>query len=239
MRRPIVAKDSLDLQSDHFLRRSPGYPLGISLSELDYMRGWRDDFLGHSLDVRYTSMVGGAGSTISLRNQVGGVVRVQSGGAATRYAVLELGDFAGGYEPCDADQGWVQIAYAKLDEITDIYAGLYAHNFGGLEIVFTGVRTDVVANNWIIRTHDGVAFAHTDTGVPTDTDYHLHVQHVYPTDVPGYQIDYWLDGGIIGSQTTRIPTVQLAPALLCYTIAGAATRQYRINFWNMIPRDLE
>ncbi len=201
------------------------------------LRGRRDDFMGKSIDIKYTQMINGAGSTISLRNQVGGVIRMQAGGGATRSALLELGDGAGGYEPLDADIGWRQIAYCKLDEITDIYAGLYAHNFGGLEIVFTGLRTDIVANNWIIRAHDGVAFAHTDTGVVADTNYHWHEQSVYPDPVTGgHQIDYLLDGALIGSQTVRVPTVQMAPGLLCYTVAGVVTRQFRVNHWTVISK---
>ena len=238
MRRPIVAKESLDLQSNHFLRRSPGYPLGISLGEIDYLRGWRDDFLGQSLDVKYTQVVMGVGSNITLRHEVGGVVRMQSGGAATRYALLELGDGAGSYEPLDADYGWVQMGYLRLGSTADIYAGLYAYNSGGAELLVTGIRTDVVANNWIIRAHDGVAFAHTDTGVAADTDWHLHIQHVYTTDVPGYQIDYWLDGRKIGSQTVRVPTVLLAPGLISYTVAGAAVKNLYADIWNVIPRNL-
>jgi len=129
----------------------------------------------------------------------------------------------------------LQIGYLRINSTVDIYAGLYAHNAGGAEIVVTGIRTDVVANNWIIRTNAGAGYAHTDTGVAADTNYHWHIQHVYPV-IGGHQIDYWLDGGIIGSHTANIPTVQMEPALMSYTVAGAAVKSLKANEYAVIPR---
>lgn len=234
MKQQSTSRQAVDTLRNHFLGKlisGVGY-----WGEHDVLLGWKDDFLGDQLKDEYSQTIAGVGSSIALQNWIGGGVRLRGGPGAARYALLELGDGAGNYEPCQSSPGWLQISYFKLGNNTNIYAGLYAYNSGGTEIVFTGVRTDVVANNWIIRANDGVAFAHTDTGVATDTNYHWHVQEVYPTST-GHQIDYYLDSELIGEQTTRIPVgIQLAPACLSYTVGGAANKNLWLNFWAMIPR---
>lgn len=237
MRRPIVAKQSLDLQSNHFLRRSPGYPLGISLSELDYLRGWRDDFFGDSLHPQY-STVANLGGTGALQDPAhAGIYRLNSAAAVGSSFGLYLG---GGYDTLDADRGWVQFVRCRIRATTDILAIFAAVlTAGAANFIQPCIDTGVNANwRFRIRTGGG-AVTHVDSGVAADTDWHWHAIPAYPPSAGNRQVDHYLDGRLINSYavTANIPGAVMEPFNHCQSLA-VVTKQLDIDTWILIPRDL-
>lgn len=239
MKRPIVSKKSLDLQSNHFLRRSPGYPLGISLGELDYLRGWKDDFFGGALHEQYTTDFAGANSIIAtLWNAAhGGWVNLQSGDGAGRYSNLWLGDAANGKATLDADEGWVQIVRMVISHTTNIAATFGATNSTFNDFILAGMNTTAVAANWMLQTRTGGGAINTvDSGVAADTDWHYHALEVYP-DAGARRVDYWLDADKIATTLVSVPIFWITPIVRCYSTA-AAIRVNTLDYWAVIPRNL-
>src|SRR4030042_640258 len=105
---PSVSPDLLNAGSNRFLSRLVPM-LGISLSEMDYLRGWKDDFLGDAIADQYdVTDVVGAGSGIDLWDGLhGGQVRLGAGAAAGRYAALWLGTSGGANDSLCANPGFV------------------------------------------------------------------------------------------------------------------------------------
>lgn len=240
MKRPIVSKDSLDLQSNHFLRRSPDYPLGASFGELDYLRGWKDDFLGDALHEQYTTSIVGANSIVATLwdNAHGGWANLQSGDGNARYSRLWLGDAADGYDTLDADEGFVLIARMRINAIG---AGNFNAIMGTSDAAFTrvievGINIWQHAANWMIFCVDAGGNSTTNTGVAFDSDWHVHIAEVGPT-ATGRQVDYWLDGSLIGSQTTNIDTSPRTGVIQSYS-GGAVIRNMDVDYWIVIPRNL-
>lgn len=239
MKRPIVSKKSLDLQSNHFLRRSPGYPLGVSLGELDYLRGWKDDFLGDALHEQYTTEFAGVNSIVATLwpDAHGGWVNLQSGDGAGRYSRLWLGDAVDGYATLDADEGWVQIVRMKISHTTNIAAEFGAWNSTTNDVILAGINTPVVAANWSIITRTGGGAVNSvDSGEAADTDWHWHVLDVYPI-TGGRQVDYFVDGNLIATTTVSVPIIPITPIVRCYS-AAAAIRTNDLDYWAVIPRNL-
>lgn len=238
MKRPIVSKKSLDLQSNHFLRRNPGYPLGASFGELDYLRGWEDDFFGRAVHPQYLVEIVGAGSTVTFLTPFhGGALRLTSGPAAGRYARLWLGDGADGYATLDADYGWVQITRMAISHTTNLAINFGAMNSTGNDYIFAGINTTVVAANWSLLTRTGGgALNNVDSGVAADTDWHWHVLDVFPI-TGGRQVDYYIDGSLIATTTVSVPIIVLTPIVYCYS-AAAAIRNVDLDYWAVIPRNL-
>jgi len=237
MRRPIKTRKDLEIASDHFLRRNPGYPIGVTLTELDYLRGHLDDFFGDQLLDEYTTVVVGAGSSVSLVPGHGGWVWLRAGPANGRSAKLWLGDATDLWPTLDADYGYVIAVRMVINRTTNIQATIMVGNAASTRYIAYGIRTDMVANNWMIRTVDGVGGSNLDTGVATDTDPHWHVANVYPI-TGGRQIDYFLDGAPIGSKTTNMPNELLTPNLYCQNRNVAADCDMRVDTWDVIPRNL-
>lgn len=235
MKRPIVSKDSLDLQSNHFLRRRSGYPIGASLGELDYLRGWKDDFLGDALHEQYTiQTVGGA---VALQNQVGGVVRMIANvaGGPGNYARLWLGDAADGYATLDVDEGWIQMGRLQISDTTTIQANMGARDAAGNNLIDVGYDS-VVGANWILRTRTGGGAINTvDSGQAADTDYHWFVLPVSLVSAVR-TADFYLDGSLVASTTTSVPAIALTPVLTAVQTGG--NRALRADVWNVIPRNL-
>jgi len=235
MRRPIKTRKDLDIASNHFLRRNPGYPLGVTLTELDYLRGHNDDFFGDQIADEYsTTLVGG--STVALTTPAhGGVCLLTSGPAAANYANLRLG---GGYNTLDADEGWLMITRMRVSHTTDI-AGDFGAFDGNIwnDVILVGINTAFIAANWIIVTRTGGGgWNAVNSGVAADTDWHWHAASVYPI-AGGRQVDYYLDGALIASTTVSVPTVVLEPVVRV-NLGAAATRYNYLDVWDVIPRNL-
>lgn len=234
MRRPIVAKQSLDLQSNHYLRRSPGYPLGISLGELDYLRGWKDDFFGDALADQYTVAVN-AGGVILRDTYHGGHIRIRANAGIGNWARLWLGDAVGGYDTLDADEGWVQIARARFYDDTNC-----TMLFGATDVTINNdsIWAGNIAGTWQLRCTSGGVTTTVNSGIAVDVNnQHWHVIDAYPTDA-GRQVDYYLDGTPIASCTTNVPTVFITPIWYVLNNDAGDLKQVGLDYWAVIPRNL-
>jgi len=212
--------------------------LGISLSEMDYLRGWKDDFLGDQPADQYdVTDVVGAGSSITLLDAAhGGQIGLRAGDDPGRYARLWLGASAGGYNTLDADEGWVQIGLIKYPflntDVVHMMGAAATPAFGGY--IQVGLDTAIGAN-YIIQCFDGVLTT-TDSGVAVDNAWHWHVADVYPI-TGGRQVDYYLDAAPIASQTTNVPAVVCTPYGITYN-RGDAVRRSDWDYWAVIPRNM-
>ena len=233
---PSVAPDMRDAGSNSFLLRHI-QTLGISLGEMDHLRGHKDDFFGDQINDEYEQETVGAGSTITLADTAhGGWVQLRAGDDPGRYSRLWLGASAGGYNTLDADEGWVQMALIKYPfantDVVHMMGAAATPAFGGY--IQLGLDTAIGAN-YIIQCFDGVLTT-TDSGIAADNAWHWHVADVYPI-TGGRQVDYYLDGALIAYQTTNVPTTVLTPFGITYN-RGTAIRRSDWDYWGVIPRQL-
>ena len=203
--------------------------VGPKLDIYDLMRGWRDDFLGRALHDQYeTEILDGSVTLVDGRH--GGAVRVRANAGGGNWARLWLGTAAGNHDTLDADYGWVQIAIVNTMYQND--AGIFvfgASDSTSNEYITVGARS----GNWTIRCRAGGVYSST-VGGAVDTSYHVHAAEVYPTG-GGHQVDYWLDGVLVASHTTDIPTAVITPFLYVYT-PDAEIRYMECDSWAVIPR---
>lgn len=202
------------------------------------LRGWQDDFLGQSLDVRYTQDLVGATSTITLGPRLNGQVRLRTDTNVNDRAWLRLGDFGDGYLALDADEGFTMVMRAYTEDVVGAYQVMHAYDVGAGDYIAVGVHTGDVPGNWMIRCSDGVG-SFTDSGVALDTDWHVHRMDVYPDPTTGgHRVDYFLDSELIAYQTTNIPTGLLTPGLLSMVLVGGDRKLVYIDYWRVEPKNL-
>uniref|UniRef100_A0A6M3M4R2 Uncharacterized protein n=1 Tax=viral metagenome TaxID=1070528 RepID=A0A6M3M4R2_9ZZZZ len=233
---PSISPELLRAGDNRFLSRFVP-SLGISLSEMDYLRGWRDDFLGLAIHEQYTA-VSGVGSGGGLASVHGGVYVLAAGAAAGAYHHLWLGNAADGYATLDADLGWVMMANFNVSQTTSIAGDFGARDAASNNIIRAGLNTTVVAANWSIVTRTGGgAINSVDSGIPADINRHWHVLNVYPITGGLRQVDYSLDGTQIATTIVSVPTIVLTPIVTIYAVLAAA-RAMGLDFLGVIPRNL-
>jgi len=238
MRQQKADRSGVDTLRNHFIGKLiPGVG---RWGELDVLRGWKDDFLGDSLHEQYTTqLVGGAVNLpATAGGDHGGIIGFRTNAGANNFARLWLGDAANSYASLDADEGWLMFVRMKVNVSIagNFHVALGARNVAGTRVARCGIHSWVIANNWSIEGTDGLGTTRTDTLVAFDTDWHWHVLDVYPI-IGARQIDYWLDGSLIGSHATNVPTDILTPYISVYNI-DAAARSIDVDVWAVIPRNL-
>lgn len=230
---PSTSPDLRDAGSNSFLHRHVQV-LGISLGEMDYLRGWKDDFLGDQLADQYTSATNGVGSFVALLDAVhGGAATLTSGAGVGSYAQLWLGDAADNYDSLNANSGWAMAVYMSLSASTNITAYLGTSNAGINRYILAGADT-AVGGNWYLWCRDGAlpaGLTTVDSTIAIDTDYHWHVIEANSTD----EVNYYLDGAPIATCTTNIPGTTRTPLVECYSPADSL-RNVELNCWLAIPR---
>lgn len=207
---------------------------GPKLDIYDVMRGHQDDFFGRALHPAYQ---------IELNNGVidlpdgehGGRVRLRAYTGVTNWAVLWLGDNLGGYDTLRADEGWVMLAemeHSDSETCTLVFGAMdstksqnriWAGNFSG---------------TWRLRCTSGGADTTVSSGISVDVGVtQLHALDVYPT-ATGRQADYYLDGALIASVDTNVPTVPMTPSFYTYNGDASDAKEQFCNFVRVIPRFL-
>ena len=85
--------------------------------------------------------------------------------------------------------------------------------------------------NWYLRTYDdsGGADIFTNSGVAFDTAMHWHVLEVST----GYAA-HWLDGSLINSTTTKIPTIPMTANVRCLARANAS-KYMDLDYFAAVP----
>lgn len=237
MKQQVASSLGVDTLTNRFISKTiPGVG---AWGELDVLRGWKDDFLGDSLAPQYTTWVIGAGGSTTLLAAHGGVVRLRVDVALNDFQNLVLGDAADNYTTLDADEGWVMYWRAQIPSLADLQATAGGYLVGGAsDHIYAGFRVDVSAANWILRCSDGAGTTNVDTGVAADTNYHWHGLSAYVNGDGNRQADYKLDNTLIGSTTGNVTANLLTPMLLNVNRVGGAKRNFDIDFWAVIPRNL-
>ena len=208
------------------------------ITDYDWLRGWKDDFLGKVLADQYTAVSDGAGSSGDLQNNAhGGIYRLRAGAGVGRSHELWLGDAADGFATLDAECGWVMIVRMELSHTTNIAATSGALDVAAHNRILAGMNTNILANNWLLQTRTGGgAINAVDTGVAADTSAHCHALNVYPI-TGARQVDYFLDGALIASTVVSVPTAVITGRVGCTAFAAAA-RSNDLDYWDVIPRNL-
>lgn len=182
------------------------------------------------LSAIYNAGASGASSTYDsslLEADKPGVFRVGSGTSSAwariwtmDNASIEIGTTA-----------YVQSALFKLsavpDATDDFEFGIgFADNVLGsaTDLVFLGADRSINATNFSVNVGDGT-YSTADTGVAMDTSW--HVAQVYMTST---ECRFYLDGSLVHTETTNLPTGDIAAYGATYRwIAGAA--QYGAVDW--------
>jgi len=202
------------------------------------LRGWRDDFLGDSIQEQYTAVSNGVGSGGALQNNAhGGVYKLTAGAGAGRYHYLWLGNAADGYATLDADYGWKMIARMAISHTTTFDGQFGVADSAYNNFVLAGIGTTFLAANWVLITRiGGGAVNVVDTDIAADTDPHVHRLGVCPT-LAGHQADYLLDGTRIATTTVSVPIAVLTPIVRASATAAFA-RWDDLDYWVVIPQNL-
>lgn len=217
MRRPIKTRKDLDISSDHFLRRNPGYPFGLTFGELDVLRpGWQDDFLGDVLFAQYTAAVNAGGAVTLQDNRHGGVVRLSVPNAAGAYARLFLGNAASGYSTACISWEWFIIIRLKVSALNLGRAIFGAYEVGTNNFYYGGYLPGTSAN-WLLFSSDNAgASSWTASTVAVDTNWHTLAFRSRTTF-----LELWLDGALICTHNTNLPTGCMEPFMQASRDTGA------------------
>jgi len=234
MRRPIKTRKDLDIASNHFLRRNPGYPLGVTLTELDYLRGSNDDFFGDAIDAKYSTTFAGAGTITPQNNMHGGVIKLLTGALVNDYSALRL---AQNYNTLQAQtgSGWIMLVRAKVNETTNRTYRFGAGDFGVWNNYITPTVDTALANpNWYLRTRTGGgALNDVDSGVAADTNWHWHALEVRQDYAAHY-----LDGDRINQTVIAIPNAAFIEAFMYTLTTTTVAKSTYVDVWDVIPRNL-
>lgn len=200
------------------------------ITDYDWLRGKKCDFLGDAIPAEFTSDLSG-GDISLIDGEHGGIARLRSGNVNTNYARLWLGDAVGGYDTIRPQDGVVLIARLHCSEITncDMTFGLW--DIVGGNYLWIGLRT-TVGNQWIVRCFDGGA-SQTASGILADTDWHTHA-----VEISRDLVNYWLDGTLIVTHTTNVPNATFMTPFAWACTRENAHKNLRVDFWGVIPRNL-
>lgn len=219
---PMKAADDV-----HYLSRFLTF-LGISVSELDYLRGHEDDFMGHTLDTvsRYTTAISGAGSAafVSYTATVpAGWIAGSAGAGAGRYSRLWLGNAVDGFPCLDADLGWLAMIRWQCNSVTSLSFWFGAAYSGFTRYLLAGYDSTAGAN-WLIASNDGGASSSAAAlGPAINTKYWLALE------ASSGLAKLYLNGSPIITKTTNIPTEILTPVLYIQSSGGAG--MLAVDYW--------
>ena len=228
---PSISAEQERAGAVRWLSRSLPTVTGPNLGELGlFQRGWRDDFLGDLVRDEYEQRteVAARSSLVLQDGAHGGVLRLLTGNQVSDYARLMLGASSDLFDTLDPDNGFRLIGYWKLSSTASILGDKFV-NAPAWNFIHITADTAIGAN-WMLRTdnNSGVE-VQTDSGVAFDTDQHWHQLYVES----GYAAHY-LDGLLINSTTSKIPTVPMTADFRCLT-RTTAVKYLDLDYWAVIP----
>ena len=154
---------------------------------------WWDDFLGDQLKDEWRDA--GTGSAVVIDAQTGGIVRLTSGATSGNAHQLDWNDI----RSLHINKKVTGEARLKLSSITNLgTSGFYLLFDGDNRIQFLSSGA-----NWQIRTEDNNVGTIQDSGIASDTDYHIFRIECFPTD----EVHFYIDGVEAANSpiTTNIP----------------------------------
>ena len=170
-------------------------------------------------------------------NNVGGVVQQNTAGSAS--SLTRLNTCGAGLATVDSTKKLIVRWRTKLttaDASTAMINGLTKPNDGPQSTFPYGNKFDPIitfycpdgSGNIFTYSDDGSNVEQTDTGVAMDTAFHTYEIAFDPAGTP--TITYTLDGNIVKTQTTNIPTGNMA----CYSsvqTGGSEVRSIQTDSW--------
>lgn len=188
-----------------------------SLDSMQHRLLWWDDFLGDQVQDEWHSTGSGGGSTVVVDAQTGGIIRITCGATnGFNWRVL-WNDIR---SLLVTKKVSMEIR-AKLTQINAVQINLQLLFDANNRILF---YYDSATNaNWQIVTRDGGISTSSNSGIATDTDYHIFRIECFPTG----QVHFYIDGveTTNSPSTTNIPddaTDYLQPYLQIITLEDVA-----------------
>ena len=228
---PSISPDMLSAGGNHFLSRTVP-SLGISLSEMDYLRAWRDDFLGNTLDAnRYATAINGVGSVAFVTTPgtvPAGWIQGSAGAGAGRYSRLWLGDAVDGLPSLDADAGWAMIVRWQTNNLTNAVIAFGAYDLGAGRYCLAQYDSAVGAN-WLITSRDGAASTTAAAFGPA-----INTTYWMAMEVEADHARLCVNGVEAVDKITNIPHEILTPMIYVFSRGNATTLS--VDLWDVIPR---
>jgi hypothetical protein len=212
------------------LTRLEAVPQRRLLTDYPWLRGWKDDFLGDQFCDQYdVSDKVGAGSSIYLIDGIhGGMTNIYSGNVANNYQSLWLGAAGGTNDTISADPGFLMIGNYAHFPLTNLRTRFGTCNAAGNRRILLQADTSV-SGNFILVTQDAGGTTTVDSGVPLNAAWNWWALEAEPTVV-----NLWLEGVIIATSTTHIPTDVLTPTVRCQSL-DANAHWVTLDYWAVIP----
>jgi len=183
-----------------------------------------DDFVGNAMDAAlWATTLSGTGSAAGvLSTGLGGSLRLTSGGAVDRYAILT----AGTKYNWSYDKKAVLDCRFKIVDLADSYNIIALRNDDNNRAYL--IRTN--SGNWLSYTVlSGTPTGPTDTLIAADTNW-----HTFKISCEAGQIVFKIDGVTKATHATNLPTAQMEPFFLQRTSAGSATRASYLDWVEIV-----
>jgi len=181
---------------------------------------WWDDFLGDQIQDEWDSTIAGAGTTVVVDQQTGGIVRLTTGALTGNNNVLDWNDI----RSLLVTKRISMECRVKVNQLTQAYVTLGLVFDGSNQIRFYAANA-AGADDWEIWCEDGGATTRQESGITLDTSYHIfRIEcHIHG----GNHVHFYIDGTQTANSpiTTNIPddaTDYLQPHFLIQTRVDVA-----------------
>ena len=176
---------------------------------------WFDDFHGDQIQDEWNSTIAGAGTNVVVDAQTGGIVRLTTGALTGNNNLLDWNDI----RSLLVIKKVTMEVRAKLTQVTQNQIWI-ALRFDASNYMRFFVSSAGVATNWTIRNRSAGAGVAVDTGVLSDTSYHIFRIEAFLTG----EAHYYIDGTECNNSpiTTNIPANYLQPWIVIQTLEDAA-----------------
>jgi len=174
-----------------------------------------DDFVGKQFeDAVWATTVSGSGSSAGITSNQGGVARLVSGGAAARYAWLVAGVAPAGQFDINGFVFEARVVLGQTGTASQTYVCVCTSDGAN------AIGLQAKANKWYARVSASSVHNDYDTGVATDTNWHI-LRIESSTDLA----KFYIDGVLKITRTTGLPTSADAYFWIeQYTLSGAVAQ---------------
>ncbi len=182
---------------------------------------WWDDFLGDSLDDRWTSAGDAGGSGAVVDAQTGGIVRITTDGDNTDEWILSWNDI----RSLHADKNVCMEIKLVLGQTTNQYVRICLY-FDGSNYFRFLLSSLGAATNWGIQSRSGGVSTEEDSGILADTD-----EHIFRIESTSTSVSFYIDDVECANSpiTTNICNSFMQPMVWCTTRENAV-KTYDVDY---------
>jgi hypothetical protein len=185
-----------------------------------------DDFGGYRLNTRtWHTSVGGSGSNVATLggSHAGGQLRIRSGDASGRSADL---DWNGRYQ-ISAPLGFEFASRLMVVNLSNSYFEIGTAYYGSGDSYISFTRSG--AGNWMALCQSDGSQTDVDTGVSSDTSW-----HVFKIVASSSSVRFYIDGSLVATITSNISTRLLQCAAYQETTGGSSNRSTYIDYIEIV-----